>query len=103
MNKERRKQLAAVMDSLGPLRERLAALISDLEPIRDELESIRDDEQDAFDNSPESVQEGDRGQTMEEAISNIESAVDAVSELIDSLGYFDVDSVLGNIDDARGQ
>ena len=60
MNKTRRKRLAEALD-----------LISQAKDI---LEEVKDEEQDAFDNLPESFQYGERGEQMEEYISDIEEA-----------------------------
>jgi len=89
MNAQRRKALADLMDRLTPL----AATITD---IKDALETIRDEEQESFDNMPEGLQQGDRGQAMEEAISTLDSA-------IDDLENFDIDNIVSSIDEARGQ
>lgn len=89
MNAQRRKALADLMDRLTPL----AATITD---IKDALESIRDEEQDSFDNMPEGLQQSDRGQASEEAISTLDSA-------IDDLENFDIDNIVSSIDEARGQ
>ena len=48
MNKPRRKQLMAISERLDELKS--------------DLESVRDDEQNAFDQMPESFQSGERGQ-----------------------------------------
>ena len=53
MNKARRKQLVA-----------LRAKVEELQEL---LEEIRDDEQDALDNLPESLQDSGRGKDMEQA------------------------------------
>ena len=66
-------------------RKRIAAVIEKLEEAKCELEEIRDEEQAAFDNMPESLQESERGGTMQEAIDNLESAVGSVEEAVDSL------------------
>lgn len=71
MNKQRRKEIEAVKDRI-------------LECI-DELESIRDDEQDAYDNLPESFQEGERGEQMQEYIYLIEAALDSLEDANSSL------------------
>lgn len=89
MNAQRRKALADLMDRLTPL----AATITD---IKDALETIRDEEQESFDNMPEGLQQGDRGQATEEAISTLDSA-------IDDLENFDIDNIVSSIDEARGQ
>jgi len=41
------------------------------------------DEQDAYDNLPESFQESDRGETMYNAIDNMESALSSLGEAMD--------------------
>lgn len=74
MNKDRRKQIAEV-----------TARIPELESLRDELkdalESIRDDEQEYFDNMPESFQYADKGTSAQEAIDALDAAIDALDGL----------------------
>ncbi len=67
MNKERRRALDG--------------LLSVLETKRDELRSLCDEEQEAFDNLPESLQAGERGQAMETGIEAIEDAIDQLEEV----------------------
>ena len=62
MNKVRRKELSHVVDLL--------------DQARDLLETIRDEEQEAFDNLPESIQCSERGETMEDYISTMEEMLD---------------------------
>lgn len=71
MNKERRARLAEVDDLL-------------MEAV-DDITEIVEDEQDAFDNLPEGLQCSSRGETMEEAIdemNNIISDIENVRERI---------------------
>lgn len=74
MNAQRRKM---IQKALG--------LVSEARSI---LEEAIEEEQEAFDNMPESLQYSDRGATMEENIGNIEDAindlegVEALEELI---------------------
>ena len=75
MNKQRRKALDAIM---GKIDEAKA-----------ELENLRDEEQEYFDNMPQSFQQGDKGQKAESAISYME---DAISEL---------ESAYSNIENAK--
>ena len=63
MNAQRRKELLE-----------LAAKSQDL---LDALEHIRDDEQEYLDNMPEGIKDGDKGDKSQEAIDNLDSAVDA--------------------------
>lgn len=69
MNKARRKQLAE--------------LASELEAIGTALEALRDEEQDYYDNMPESLQDGERGQKAYDAIDAIDNAVNGVAETLD--------------------
>lgn len=66
MNKHRRTRLSE-------LSERIAEIISDLEEIRDEEET-------AFENLPESLQESVRGQELQEKI-------DGMNDILDNLEY----------------
>ena len=62
MNKVRREELSRVVDLL--------------DQARDLLETIRDEEQEAFDNLPESIQCSERGEAMENCISTMEEMLD---------------------------
>ena len=52
----------------------------------DTLNEVRDEEDEAYDNLPESLQEGDRGDAMQEAIDTLD---DAIAYLDDVIGYLD--------------
>lgn len=67
MNKQRRKAIDAVREKLEELLE--------------ELEAIKDEEQEAFDNLPESLQDSERGDKMTEAIENLEYTIDYIEEI----------------------
>lgn len=69
MNKDRRSEVAGAIVQLSAIREQIDALI-------EEVERIQSEEQDYFDNMPESFQGGEKGQLAEEAIGNFESAID---------------------------
>ena len=69
MNNARRKQLQDVTD-------RLTAAAEDLEIVKDE-------EQEAFDNLPETFQDGERGEAMENALSLMEEALDNIRTAIE--------------------
>lgn len=74
MNAERRKQLHKLSEIL--------------DAAKSDLESIRDDEQKTFDNMPESIQGGEKGDTVTAAIDALEEAVG------------DLDNALSNISTA---
>lgn len=74
MNKIRRKELARIVAKL----ETLEALRLE---IKEELEAVHEEEQEAFDNLPESLQESERGQQMQECLDAMENALDDLEEI----------------------
>ncbi len=66
MNKDRRRQLEDVKDSL----DEAIALLND----------IKDEEQDAYDNLPESLQASANASKMTDAIDTIDDAISSVEE-----------------------
>ena len=66
-------------------RSRIDALISKLEAIAEEIEVLKDEEEGAFYNLPDSLQYGEKGEAMEDAISNLEDAFDNIESAMDSL------------------
>ena len=55
------------------------------EELKEELESILYDEQDYFDNMPENLQGSMKGIDSEEVINQLEDAISALEEAIDSI------------------
>lgn len=84
MNKSRRKRIAVAIDNL----ERITNYDS-IESIKDEIEDILWEENDAYDNMPESLQYSVRGEESSEAIDNLQEAVDALDEAIDIFNELD--------------
>ena len=83
MNAKRRK-------ALGSIITKLEALESLRQEIQEQLEEIMDEEQDALNNMPESLQEGERGQQMQEYIDTMDGVNDEldcmnIDELTDQL------------------
>lgn len=78
MNNERRKQLKAIAKQLGTIAD-------NLEDQQILLEQIYDDESEAFDNMPESLQQSDRGIEMEEGIGTLEEQKDDLANMADNL------------------
>ena len=70
MNKQRRKQLADIVEQL--------------ESLKSELEEVKEQEE-AFENMPESLQESDRGQHMQEVIDILDNAFSSIEEAIDGI------------------
>jgi len=71
MNNERRKEIDRI--------------ISELQQLQSDIENVLGEEQDAFDNMPEGLQQSDRGEAASEAISELESAQSGVDEVISCL------------------
>jgi hypothetical protein len=81
MNNSRRKDISIA-----------AALI---ERARGMLEDAANAEQDAFDNMPESLQESEKGQTMEETIGVLEEAAQGLETALDELNG--LEDVIGDV------
>lgn len=79
MNKARRKQLSEVTRALNAVKDK-----DDLYLIINELDSIKDDEQDYFDNIPENLQYSQRAEDSEQAIDNLDEALNLLNEAYDA-------------------
>lgn len=66
-------------------RKEIAKYIASLNEIKDKLVSMKDDEENKFDNMPEGLQESERGEAMQEAIEQLETACDNLDEAISAL------------------
>lgn len=62
-------------------RARIQALIYKLNDIQSDIEIIKDEEQEYYDNMPESIQAGERGDKATEAIENLESTLDYLNDV----------------------
>lgn len=71
MNKARRISITKIADSLQALKS--------------DVESIQSEEQDVYDNLPESFQDCERGDRMQEAIDNLDDALNLIDEAVTSL------------------
>ena len=75
MNKDRRKRLAEIEGKL--------------EELKDQLEAIRAEEEEAFDNLPESIQDGEKGQNIDANREALEQAVDSLDESLNAIRQAD--------------
>lgn len=66
-------------------RKEIDKLTAQIEEIKEAIEALRDEEQEAFDNMPESLQYGERGEKMQSAIDALEYAADDLQECLDHL------------------
>lgn len=66
-------------------RKELSSLHEQLDFIKAEVERIRDEEQEYFDNMPESFQYGEKGEKAEAAIENLDNALSSLEEVLDAI------------------
>ena len=85
MNRIRRKSLRTI---LGQMDE----LSTVLETVKEALQDVLNEEQEAYDNLPEGLQESDRGQQMQ-------GYIDALEGVVDSLGELDIEDLYGTIEE----
>ncbi len=71
MNAERRKALEAVS--------------AKLEDAKSELETLREEEEGYYDNMPESLQSGEKGEKAQAAMDAMQEAVDSIESAVDNL------------------
>ncbi len=100
MNKARRKELSEVIKGLGVIQDK-----DDLYSIINDLDNIKSDEEDYYDNIPENLQYSQKAEDSEQAIDNLEEALNLLNEVYDE-DEFDKDSELiqeaiGKIEEAR--
>jgi hypothetical protein len=66
-------------------KSRLSKINTDLENLKDALDTIMNEEEEAFGNLPESIQDSDRGQAMQDAIDNLAEVTDSIQSAFDSI------------------
>ena len=72
MNKQRRSTLRAINERIST--------------IKDEIETVMDDEQEAYDNLPDGIRDGDRGEQMADNVSELQRVIDSLeSDVIDKI------------------
>ena len=70
MNKDRRAQITEITDQLDALKS--------------DIESIRDEEQEYYDNMPDSIQQGAKGDAADEAVTALDEAMDSIDSAMES-------------------
>lgn len=70
-------------------RKRISKILEQLEGLSVEIEEVMNEEQEAYDNLPESIQYSERGENMEGYISSLDDAMNYVSDAISSLEEID--------------
>ena len=111
MNKIRRKALNGLYKTLEAINEQIQPQIgslndfaTELQTVHDYLETIRDEEQDAYDNLPDSRKDADIGNAMTDAIQNMETAMAELETLIERIQEdITFDTILESLDDASAE
>lgn len=76
MNVKRRKELHALIDRLRAAADEASNLYSD-------LSFTVDEEREAFDNMPESLQQSEKGEATSEGLNTLDSALAALDAIMD--------------------
>lgn len=66
-------------------RKEIAKIVTELEELKSRLETVLEEEQEYYDNVPENLQNSERYQESEEYISYMEDAVSEFDNIIDAL------------------
>jgi flagellar biosynthesis chaperone FliJ len=103
VNKTRRAALSKVIDRVEALKTKWEELVAEASEAHEELETLKDEEEEYKDNMHENLHGGEKYQDAEAAISEMEEALSALSELADADEPVDFDSIVSSIDNSRGQ
>ena len=89
MNKERRKRLGEAVDLL--------------EQAKSIVEECKDEEQEYHDNIPESFQNGEKGETAQQNVDNLETAESFMDCIIDDLNGVceKIDEAIDSVEDGQ--
>lgn len=66
----------------GPRRKQIEALSDRLTDLRADLEQLRDEEQEYYDNMPDSLRDGEKGQKAENAVQAMEDTLNNIDEAV---------------------
>ena len=66
-------------------RKAISKLIEQVEGIQSDIEMYKDEEEECYYNLPDSIQESDRGEAMQDAISQLEDAYDSLDDVLSYL------------------
>jgi hypothetical protein len=105
MNKDRRSRIGKMVELLHAAKNKIEALDveSALTEAKEALDEVRNEEQEAFDNMSENLQGGERGDAMQEAVSELESAVSELDEALEMLNMVDkVEEAIAHAESAIG-
>lgn len=84
MNSTRRKAIEALLDRARVALTQLENL-PDVDDIKTEAKALRDEEQEYYDNMPEGLQAGEKGEAANEAAEQLGIAHDKLEEIADAI------------------
>lgn len=100
---------ASIRAEIDELLEQATAKLEDYKEVFDDarnmIEEIKDEEQEKFDNLSEGLQQSERGQNLEAAVSALETAMEAAGEYAELEGFIvetDPDDIIQSLDEAKG-
>lgn len=98
MNNTRRKKLNAIYKRVDDLNGLLSNVKYLADELRSDLQDECDGEEESHGNLPESLQNGDKGQAMQEAIDAMQTALSALEEVAN---VPDLDEAMEALDNAQ--
>lgn len=98
MNNARRKKLKAIYQRVADLNGLLSNVKYLADELRSDLQDECDGEEESHGNLPESLQNGDKGQAMQEAIDAMQTALSALEEVAN---VPDLDEAMEALDNAQ--
>lgn len=83
MNNYRRKCIEKVLEQFNSIN------VGALEALREDVTEIRDDEQEFYENMPENLQTGERGENAQMAADALDNAAIALEDVIERMSEID--------------
>ena len=97
MNKERRKAIDQWIGEISYIENRMTALVQEMQA---GVQAILGEEQDAFDNMPESLQYSEKGEAAQEAINSLEVADSEIEGWVSDISDR-ADEIIGFLEEAK--
>ena len=92
MNNERRKTINKIIMRLNKVKD-------EIDDIRLDISSVKDEDENCLGSLPESMQDGDKAQTMQDAVDALDSAYEALIYA----SCIDIDEALDKLENAKGE
>jgi hypothetical protein len=107
MNKQRRAEIDKLIKLVEDFKATITVAIAgiDFEGMKEDASDLAADEQEYFDNMPEGLQRGEKGQVAEETIGYLTDARDKLESIAESFDNLegDIDEVIEALENAKGE